>query len=158
VASVTLATRHGLEPSNAFVFVVPLCLASILGGIWISVHNSRLKRRTVVGAMILTACGTLIVATDSGIGLMLVGVVIVGLFLAPLSTSFSLFLDDLLPDDRRAEGFTLLRLAQAMGLIVASSVIALMSTGVAFLASSLIVMLSAAAVAAYSAPSVGRVE
>jgi MFS-type transporter involved in bile tolerance (Atg22 family) len=76
------------------------------------------------------------------------GALLVGLFLAPLSTAFSLFLDDLLPHDRRTEGFALLRSSHAVGLIVASALIALVSLDAAFSVSGALALTSLVVVTA----------
>lgn len=142
VGAVALALRQGLEPEAALLFVVPLCIASVLGGVWISVRNQRLRVRAVVVMLTLTALAILLVRSDAWIGLVVVGVVLVGLFLAPLSTAFSLFLDDLLPPDRRAEGFALLRSAHAIGLIIAAVLIAAISLDAAFLVGAALALVS----------------
>jgi MFS family permease len=82
--------------------------------------------------LLLTAGAMLLVRAETWLATAIAGAVLVGLFLAPLSTAFSLFLDDLLPADRRTEGFALLRSAHAIGLIVASTLIALVSLDAAF--------------------------
>lgn len=143
VGAVALALRHELAPSAAFLFTVPLCVGSVLGGVWVSVHNRRLRQRTVVVMMLLTVVGMTAVAWDAWIGSVIAGVVLIGLFLAPLGTSFSLFIDDVLPPDRRAEGFALLRTSKAVGLITASSMIAFGSLAASFLVSAALAVVSA---------------
>ena len=155
VGALALALRHELTPSAAFLFTVPLCVGSVLGGVWVSVRNRRMRQRTVVVMMLLTVVGMLAVAWDAWIGSVIAGVVVVGVFLAPLGTSFSLFIDDVLPQTRRAEGFALLRTSKSVGLITASSVIAFGSLAAAFLVSAALAAVSAIIVALH-ARSVGR--
>lgn len=150
VGAVALALRHELTPGAAFLFTVPLCIGSVLGGIWTSVRNRRLRQRTVVAMLLLTVAGMGAVAWDGWIGSAIAGAVLIGLFLAPLGMSFSLFLDDVLPPDRRAEGFALLRTSKAVGLISASSVIAFGSLATAFLVSAALAFVSAVAIAAHA--------
>lgn len=151
VGAVALALRHGLPPTTAFLFTVPLCVASVLGGVWTSIRNRRLQQRTVVAMVLLTVVGVLAVAWDAWIGSAIAGVVLIGLFLAPLGMSFSLFIDDLLPQARRAEGFALLRTSKSVGLITASSVIAFSSLEAAFLVSAALAFVSAIIIVAVRA-------
>jgi MFS transporter, DHA1 family, inner membrane transport protein len=127
VGAVALALRHDLAPGAAFLFTVPLCVGSVLGGVWVSIRNRRLRLRSVLGMTLLTVVGTLAVAWDAWLGSAIAGAVLIGLFLAPLGMSFSLSLDDVLHPARRAEGFALLRTSKSVGVIVASSMIAFVS-------------------------------
>ena len=150
VGAVALALRHELAPSAAFLFTVPLCVGSVLGGVWISVRNRRLRQRTVVTMLLLTAAGMLAVAWDVWIGSVIAGIVLTGLFLAPLGMSFSLFLDDVLPRTRRAEGFGLLNTSKSIGLITASSVIAFASLAASLVVSAALALVSAIIVALHA--------
>jgi MFS family permease len=156
VGAVELALRHELAPSAAFLFTVPLCVASVLGGVWISIRNRRLQQGTVVAMVLLTVVGVLAVAWDAWIGSAIAGAVVIGLFLAPLGMSFSLFIDDILPPARRAEGFALLRTSKSVGLIIASSVIAFGSLEASFLVSAALAFVSAIVIVAVRALGGGR--
>jgi MFS transporter, DHA1 family, inner membrane transport protein len=156
VGALALALRHELAPSAAFLFTVPLCVGSVLGGVWISIRNRRLQLPTVVAMTLLTGVGALAVAWDAWIGTAIVGVTLVGLCLAPLGTSFSLCIDDVLPRDRRAEGFALLRTSKSVGLILASSVIALGSLAASFLVSATLAFVSAITIVAMHARDIRR--
>jgi hypothetical protein len=149
VGAVALAVRHELEPSAAFLFTVPLCVGSVLGGVWVSIRNRRLRQRSVVGMIVLTAVGTLAVIWDAWPGPAIAGAVLIGLFLAPLGTSFSLSLDDILHPTRRAEGFALLRTSKSIGVILASSVIAFASLPASILVSAALTFVSAVIVGAF---------
>ncbi len=151
VGAVALALRHELTPSAAFLFTVPLCVGSVLGGVWVSIRNRRLRQRTVVAMLVLTAAGMLAVARDAWIGSVIAGVVLIGLFLAPLGMSFSVFIDDVLPRTRRAEGFGLLNTSKSVGLITASSVIAFGSLEASFLVSAALALVSAIIIVAVHA-------
>jgi MFS family permease len=96
--------------------------------------------------LLLTASAMLLVRAE--VWTAIAGAVLVGLCLAPLSTAFSLFLDDLLPDDRRTEGFALLRSSHAVGLIVASTLIALVSLHAAFAVAGALALISVVVVSA----------
>ncbi|TDD71631.1 MFS transporter [Jiangella aurantiaca] len=148
VGAVALALRHGLAPSAAFLFTVPLCVASVLGGVWISIRNRRLRQRSVVGMILLTVVGTLAVAWDAWLGSAITGAVVIGLFLAPLGMSFSLTLDDVLHPGRRAEGFALLRTSKSVGVIIASSLIGFVSLGASALVSAALAFVSAVLIGA----------
>ena len=158
VGAVALALRHELAPSAAFLFTVPLCVGSVLGGVWISVRNRRLRQRTVVAMILLTVVGILAVAWDVWIGTAIAGVVLIGLFLAPLGTSFSLFINDVLPQARRAEGFALLRTSKSVGLIFSSSVIAFVSLEASLLVSAALAFVSAIIVAVHARTPVAAAE
>ncbi|MFG1626168.1 MFS transporter [Kribbella sp. NPDC049227] len=147
VGAVALALRHQLAPSAAFLFTVPLCVGSVLGGVWISIRNRRPRQRTVVTMILLTAVGTLAVASDAWIGSAIAGAILIGLFHAPLAMSFSLFIDDVLPHTRRAEGFALLRASRSVGLVLASSVLAFGSLEASFLVSAALTFASAFTIA-----------
>jgi MFS transporter, DHA1 family, inner membrane transport protein len=143
VGSVLLALRYQLAPSAALLFTVPMCIASVLGGVWTTIRNRRFRQWTVVGMFLLTVVGMLIIAWNTWIGFTIAGVVLVGLFLAPLGTSFSLFMEDTLPKARRVEGFAMLRASNSVGIIVASSVIAFGSLATSFIVSASLGFLSA---------------
>lgn len=151
VGAVALALRHDLAPTAAYFFTVPLCVGSVLGGVWISIRNRRLRPRTIVALIGLTVAGVLAVAQGGWIGFAIAGVVLIGLCLAPLGTSFSLALDDILPPNRRAEGFALLHTSKSIGLIFASSVIAFGSLAASLLASASIAFVSAIIIVAVHA-------
>jgi MFS transporter, DHA1 family, inner membrane transport protein len=151
VGAVALALRHKLAPSAAFLFTVPLCIGSVLGGVWVSIRNRGLRQRSVVGMVLLTVVGTLAVAWDLWLGSAIAGAVLIGLFLAPLGTSFSLSLDDVFHPTRRAERFALLRTSKSVGVIVASSVMAFVSLEASILASATLAFVSAILIGAVHA-------
>ena len=86
VGAVALAIRDGFAPSAALLFTVPLCLASTLGGVWVSFRNRRLRQSSVVAMLLLTTGGVVAVASTAWTGSAIAGVVLVGLALAPLRT------------------------------------------------------------------------
>lgn len=148
VGAVALAIRHDLAPSAALLFTVPLCLASTLGGVWVSVRNRRWRQSRVAAMLLLTGAGMVVVASTPGVAFAISGVVLVGAFLAPLDTSFSLSLEDILPAGRRAEGFALLRAARGIGLIIGSSALAFRSLHASFLVAAALALISAIMIAA----------
>lgn len=131
--AVSLAVAYGLAPAWGSIFPVALCLASVTGGIWVSVRGRTPRLRTVVAWLGMTALGVGIVAVGQAVVWTLMGAVMVGLVLAPLGTFYSLMLDRLAPPARRAEVFALLRTASSVGVIVASGLIAVASVWAALL-------------------------
>ncbi|EWS81299.1 MFS transporter [Brachybacterium phenoliresistens] len=131
--AVSLAVAYGLAPAWGSIFPVALCLASVAGGVWVSVRGRTPRLRTVVAWLGATALGVGIVAVGQAVAWTLLGAVMVGLVLAPLGTFYSLMLDRLSPPARRAEVFALLRTASSVGVIVASGLIAVASVRAALL-------------------------
>lgn len=127
IGAVALALNFGYQPALAFVFTVPLCLASVAGGIWVSVRNRMASRRTVLAQLSVMTLGSALVALNLSVATTLVGAVVVGAVLAPLATYYSLTLDTLAPPQRRPEVFALLRTANATGVIFASAVLTVVS-------------------------------
>lgn len=139
VGALALALHYELAPIAALLFTVPLCVASVLGGVWISIRNRRLRQRTVIIMFLLNVIGMLTLAWSTWIGTAIAGVILVGSSLAPLGMSFSLLIEDVLPQARRAEGFALLRTSTSVGVIIASSVIAFGSLATSFIVSAVLV-------------------
>ena len=124
IGAVPFAVHFGLGASLAFVFTVALCLASVAGGLWVSIRNRPFGDRTVLGFLGATVVGSGLVASQVSVAVPVAGALVVGAFLAPLGTHYSLVLDRLAPPTRRAEVFSLLRTSTAVGLILASGLIA----------------------------------
>lgn len=124
VGAVSLAVAFGIGTTWAFVFTVSLCIASVSGGVWVSVVNQPLGRRGVLGALGGTVFGSGLVAAHLSVVMTMAGAVVIGAFLAPLSTHYSLTLDRLAPPARRAETFAMLRAANSVGVILVSTLIA----------------------------------
>jgi MFS transporter, DHA1 family, inner membrane transport protein len=131
ISAVALAVRFDLPPSAGAVFTVALCVMSIAGGVVVSVRNVHPGRRTALGYVLGTALGSVLVASQLSIATTIVGAALVGAFLAPLATFYSLTMDALAPPERRAELFSLLRTANAIGVIALSALLALASLAVA---------------------------
>ena len=123
IGAVAMALAFGYPPALAIVFTVPLCLASVAGGIWVSVRNRAASRRTVVGFLAVMTAGATLAACQWSLPSTIIGAVLAGLVLAPLATHYSLILDRLAPSGKRAEVFALLRTASAVGIIFASAVL-----------------------------------
>lgn len=133
IGAVALALDFGFEAAYAVLFTVPLCVASAAGGLWIGIRNLRATRRMVLVQLAMMSFGTLLVALQASLPLTMVGVVMMGAVTAPLGTHYSLTLDALAPPQQRAEVFGLLRTANAVGIILTSSVLALASLSMALM-------------------------
>ena len=133
IGAVALALNFGYEPALAILFTVPLCLASVAGGIWVSVRNRMATRKTVLAQLLVMTMGSALAALNLSIAATVVGTLLIGSVLAPLATYYSLRLDTLAPPRRRAEVFALLRTANAMGVIFTSAVLTVVSLSMALI-------------------------
>lgn len=127
IGSVALALGFGYEPTLAILFTVPLCLASVAGGIWVSVRNRMASRKTVVVYLSVMTLGAALAAFGPSLATTVIGAILIGFVLAPLGTYYSLVLDQLAPPRKRPEVFALLRTANAIGIIFASAVLTAVS-------------------------------
>lgn len=141
IGAVALALSFGYGPGYAVLFTVPLCLASMTGGLWVSVRNRMSSPRAVVVQLAVMSLGSLLVALETSVALTVFGAVLVGTVVAPLATYYSLILDKLAPPHKRAEVFALLRTANAVGVIFASALLTAASLSVALMAACTVVML-----------------
>ncbi|MCB1444376.1 MAG: MFS transporter [Rhizobiaceae bacterium] len=124
VGAVSLALDFGLRAELGIIFTVALCVASISGGVWVTVRNRMAGRSLVIGLAGTMTAGAVLVAWEQSVALTVVGCAAAGLALAPLGTHYSLILDTLAPPSRRPEVFALLRTSNALGVIFASSLLA----------------------------------
>lgn len=123
VGAVALALDFGFRPEFGIIFTVALCIASVCGGVWVSVRNRFAQRRTVVLLLAVAATGIALVCLRHSVELSVIGCVIVGLMIAPLGTYYSVILDGLAPPSKRAEVFALLRTASSIGVIFSSAML-----------------------------------
>ena len=133
IGAVALALRFGYEPALAIMFTVPLCLASVAGGIWVSVRNRMATRKTVLTQLSVMSIGSALAALNLSVATTVIGAVLIGSVLAPLATYYSLVLDTLAPSPRRAEVFALLRTANAVGVILASAALTVVPLSMALI-------------------------
>ncbi|MDO4888685.1 MAG: MFS transporter [Actinomycetaceae bacterium] len=129
IGAVSLALGFGLKAEAGFVFALSLCLASISGGVWVSARNREASRGEIVGYLAVTTAGAVLVLGRWTLASTLVGAVLIGFFIAPLGTHFSIVLDRLAPPSKRAEAFALLRTAGLVGIILTSGALAVAGTG-----------------------------
>lgn len=154
IGAVSLAVGFGMPAAWGVVFPVALCTTSVLGGIWVSVHNQEARPRTVLVWLAVTGAGVAVVGFGGSVAATLLGALLVGAVLAPLATHYSLALDRLVEPAHRAEVFALLRTASALGVITASALISLTSLQVTMLAVTAlmaVVLLASALVVAHDA-------
>lgn len=151
IGAVALALTFGYEPAWAILFTVPLCLTAVAGGIWISVRNRMPRRKTVLLQLSVMTLGSALAALEFSVATTVIAVVLIGSAMAPLSTCYSLVLDTLAPPHRRPEVFTLLRTANALGVIFASAVLTVVSLSMALIAVTGLMIVATVAVAVASA-------
>jgi MFS family permease len=151
IGAVALALNFGYAPALAILFTVPLCVASVAGGIWVSVRNRMASRRVVVAQLFIMASGAGLAALDLSAVTTIVATILIGAVLAPLSTYYSLVLDTLAPPHRRAEVFALQRTANASGVIFASAALTVVSLPLALMLVAGLMIIATAAVALASA-------
>jgi hypothetical protein len=130
VGAVSLAMRYGLSPALAFVFTVALCLASVAGGVWVSVRNRPPRIGVVLGYMGVMALGSALIAAELPLAVTVAAAVMVGCCMAPLGTAYSLLLDALAAPHEKAEIFALARTTNALGIILTSATLSLGSLAV----------------------------
>lgn len=133
IGAVALALSFGYEPALGILFTVPLCLASVAGGIWISVRNRMATQKIVVAQLVIMTLGSALAALELSVATTVIATVLVGSVLAPLATYYSLRLDTLAPPQRRPEAFALLRTANATGVIFASAALTVVSLSMALI-------------------------
>lgn len=132
IGAVSMAVSFGLPAAWGVLFPVAICASSILGGIWVSVHNRMPRRRTVLAWLAVTAFGVAAVGFGHSVLATVIGALLVGAVLAPLATYYSLVLDHLVAAEHRAEVFAQLRTANALGIITSSALLSLVSLKMTF--------------------------
>ncbi|RKK03215.1 MFS transporter [Pseudoroseomonas wenyumeiae] len=147
IGAVALALRFGYEPALAFLFTVPLCVASVAGGVWVSLRNRMATRKGVLIQLSIMTLGAAFVALEQSVATTVVGAVLVGSVLAPLGTYYSLILDTLAPPQRRTEVFALLRTANSSGVIFASAILTIASLSATLIGVAGLMFLATSAVA-----------
>lgn len=123
IGAVALALKFGYAPALAILFTVPLCLASVAGGIWVSVRNRISSQKAVLIQLSIVTTGSALIALGPSLATTIAGTLLIGSVLAPLGTYFSLILDALAPPQKRPEVFALLRTAYSVGIILASAML-----------------------------------
>lgn len=146
IGAVPLALDYGFAPAMGFIFTVALCVASMAGGVWVSVRNRMPRRTTVLLYLALMSAGAVLIALHISVAATLLGAVVVGCVLAPLGTSYSLMLDALAPPHRRAELFALSRTVHSLGIIVTSANLTMTSLAATQAVSTALVLAATAAV------------
>jgi hypothetical protein len=145
VGSVIIAVDFGLTPALGVIFTIALCLAAVAGGTWVSFQRGPAARYVVPACLVMMFCGAALVAMRISVEVTGVGCVLVGLTMVPLSAHYSIILDSLAPEGKRAELFALLRTANSLGVILASAALAWATLSIALAAGA--VLLAGASVA-----------
>ena len=130
IGAVALAMRYDYPPAMGFIFTVALCAASVAGGVWVSVRNRMPAHLAVVGTLVLMTTGAALMALHLPVAITIAGALMVGICMSPLSTTYSLRIDELSPPHRKAEIFALARTMNALGIIVTSTTLSLTSLAV----------------------------
>lgn len=151
IGAVALALNFGYEPALAILFTIPMCLASVAGGLWVSVRNRRAARSIVVAQLFVMGAGSALAAANLSVATTLIGAILIGLVLAPLATHYSLVLDTLAPPHRRTEVFALMRTANACGVILTSGLLTVASLPASLLVVTGVMFAATLAVAVSSA-------
>lgn len=133
IGAVALALNFGHAPALAILFTVPLCLTAVAGGLWVSLRNRMASRKIVLAQLAVMTLGLALVALNLSLTTTIIGTILIGTVMAPLSTYYSLILDTLSPPQRRPEVFALLRTANASGVIFASAVLTAVSLSMALI-------------------------
>lgn len=126
VGAVTIALDLGMPARLGAVFAVTLCLASVTGGLLTTWLGPPSTTAMIVGMLSTTLAGAACVGLARHVGVAIAGAVLIGIFLAPLMTSFSLASEALLPRGRRTEGFSWLRISAGVGVSATSLAITFM--------------------------------
>lgn len=133
IGAVALALHFGYAPTLAILFTIPLCVASVAGGIWVSLQNRLASRRAVLLQLTIMTIGAILAALQISMAVTMIGAVLIGAVLAPLGTYYSLVLDGLAPPGKKPEVFALLRTAHSSGVIVASATMTAISLSAALI-------------------------
>src|SRR5699024_688863 len=73
IGAVSLAVGFGMPAAWGVLFPVALCVTSILGGIWVSIHNRMPRRRTVLAWLAVTALGVAAVGFGHSVAATVIG-------------------------------------------------------------------------------------
>lgn len=132
VAPLVLAARIGGGELVAAVLIGVLTTASI-GGSLLFAWRGRPGVRTAIGCLLGLGAGGTLVAFDLGRPGLVAGLVIVGACTGPLFSTASVQLQRVLPDQRRAEGFSVAYVVQSAGFGLGSFSLAVLPLTVALL-------------------------
>ncbi|MBB5574633.1 hypothetical protein [Rhizobium paranaense] len=92
-------------------------------GAWISFSNRMIHRERVALLLLSMATGSAMVALEHSVVMTVVGCLLVGAVMAPLSTIYSVAVEDLPLLDKRAEALALLRTANSFDLVLATAML-----------------------------------
>ncbi|WP_410662645.1 MFS transporter [Amycolatopsis sp. lyj-84] len=112
VGLLPLVQRLGAPDSTTAVVIIVLCVASITGSALYAARGKAGDPRLFLAGFVL---GGIVVSAGFGWAVLLGGVALIGLCTGPLMAVSSVNLQKLLPERRRAEGFSLAFTVQASG-------------------------------------------
>lgn len=118
--AVAMALRFDRSASYGAVFAVILCIASVTGGAIITWANRSLPIVLVIGLLAVMLSGALGLGLSRHVPGALTGTVLIGLCMAPVSTYYSIVIEQLVAPDRRSEAFSVLRAAQGSGVVLSA--------------------------------------
>ncbi len=136
VAPLPLAARVGGQEGTAALLVGTLCAASVAGGTAFA-WRGRASVRTAIGCLTCFVVGGVLVAFDLGRPGLLCGVALIGACTAPLLSVAVVQLQQILPEPRRAAGFSVAFVVQSSGFGLGSLAVAALPLTVAVLAGAL---------------------
>ncbi|MDR6817895.1 MFS family permease [Neorhizobium sp. 2083] len=148
VGAVALALDFGFKPELGIIFTVALCIASVCGGVWVSLRNRLARQGTVIFLLAAATGGAILVSLRHSVELSALGCIVVGLMIAPLGTYYSVVLDGLAPPSKRSEIFALLRTANSVGIIFSSAALTWTSLPSALIAGAALFFIATLATAA----------
>ncbi|WP_425388218.1 MFS transporter [Amycolatopsis taiwanensis] len=117
VAPLPLVERLGAPAALAGLVIAVLSGSSIVGSALYAWRGSRLKPGLFLGGFVL---GGVTVAADLGWPGLIAGAMLIGLSVGPLVTTASVAMQRLLPEGRRAEGFSVSFAVQGAGFALGS--------------------------------------
>jgi hypothetical protein len=101
------------------------------------------RRAAVLAYLVMMGTGAAMIAANVSVMITVVGAILVGSCLSPLSTFYSLQLDALSSPHRKAEVFALARTVHSIGIILSSANLALTSLAVTQLMSTTLIFAAA---------------
>lgn len=142
-----LPRAHALHggPAAAAVLVASLSVCSVLAGIAFTVFGHRLPggpRRRATAMLAVIGAGGVLLALGPSWPYAIAAVLVIGLCAAPVFATTSVAVQELLPERRRAEGFSLVFTAQGVGYALGSLAVAALPIDGAQLVAALGVLLA----------------
>jgi hypothetical protein len=119
VGSVALARAISWSTASAAILTSCLCIASFIGGGIMVVTRASVQSR-IPFLILVSLAGTVIVAFSDSPVAVCTGCALIGLALAPISTAYTLIIDQRVSLQAQSRAFSAMRAAQAAGVMVVS--------------------------------------